>query len=180
MPLHSIVLVEGAWICPEVCLMPTQLYFYIFSLNNCKLFITNSSCSIFAWNHKNKQHKGSPQTCFTLQRDLGLYEGRKLCEAAPCSPGGKKLLLDIPYCLQYGNCARREPLPSEKLTAPRWAVYVPITENVPTPVNMLWLPLPALLGNWMIFKASKCSDPKMLGPYSGETAIELLRTPVGS
>ena len=97
-PPHLIILVEGAWICPEVCLMPSQLYFYIFSLNNCKLFITNSSCSILAWNHKNKQHKGSPQTCFTLQSDLGLYKGFKLCKTAPCFLGGKRLLLDIPYC----------------------------------------------------------------------------------
>lgn len=91
-PLYLVILVERAWICWEVWLMPTQLYFsFFFSLNNCKLFITNSSCSIFAWNHKNKQHKVSPRHVSHYKVILELYKGCEICRAAPCSWRGNRL-----------------------------------------------------------------------------------------
>lgn len=70
---------------------PPNFIFLFFSINNCKLFITNSSCSIFAWNHKNKNTKSHHRHVSHYKVILELYKGCKICRAAPCSLGGNRL-----------------------------------------------------------------------------------------
>lgn len=141
-PLYFIILIERAWICPGVWLMPTQLYFYIFSLNNCKLFITNSSCSIFAWNHKNKQHKISPQTCFTLQSDFRALQRMQNMQSSPLLFGRKKAIIRYFILSWIMIIVPKGSHSSQRSWLPQVSCSCPSTENMPSP----WLPLPHYAG----------------------------------
>lgn len=120
-PLYLIILVERAWICREVWLMPTQLYFSIFSLNNCKLFITNSSCSIFAWNHKNK-NTVLPQTCFTLQSDFRALQRLQNMQSSPLLLGKKQTVLDVSYCHELWALYPEGATAPWEANWPKWTV----------------------------------------------------------
>lgn len=161
---------------------PPNFIFPFFSVNNCKLFITNSSYSIFAWNHKNKQHKVSPQTCFTLQSDFRALQKMQNMQSSPLLFGREPTVLDASYCHElWASCPKGATAPWEA-ACPRCAIRAQAQRTCRHPGFLC----PPILGNWVTFEASICTNFLNVRPlfrrtfYSGESAIELLQSPAGS
>lgn len=132
--LYLIIHVGRAWICPDVWSMPTHFYFNSFLLNNCKLFITNSSCSIFAWKHKSKQHKVSPQTCFTLQSDFRALKRMQNMQSSPLLFGRKKTIIRYFIVSWSMIIVPKGNQSSQRSWLPQVSCLCPSTENMPPSV----------------------------------------------